>query len=254
MQTLPLLSEEKNNPNDIQRVPVERGSPSLGFYAQYGKRIGDVISSAVGLVFLFPLFALVALCIKSNSRGPIFFRQCRVGKNGRLFQIIKFRSMNESASTAHAGVTVSQDARVTGVGRILRRYKLDEIPQLWNVLLGDMSLVGPRPELPKFVVMYSDEQRLVLFVRPGITDPASLFYRREEEILSRSTDPEQTYLNQILPDKLARSVAYISTISFLGDTRIIWATITHSFLLGGLLHSRQNPERYHETNSEFTKK
>ena len=145
-----------------------------------------------------------------------------------------------SASLARAGVTVSGDVRITSVGRILRRFKIDELPQLWNVLFGDMSLVGPRPELPRFVVAYSPEQRLVLSVRPGITDPASLFYRREEEILSLSADPEETYLKQILPDKLARNLTYISSISFRNDLRIIWTTMAHSFLLGGLLQPQAN--------------
>ena len=218
---------------------------------KYGKRIVDATFSCLGLVFLSPLFALTAFCIKCNSRGPVFFRQFRVGKNGRLFQILKFRSMKESASLAPAGVTVLGDARITGVGRILRRFKLDELPQLWNVLFGDMSLVGPRPELPRFVVAYSPEQRLVLSVRPGITDPASLFYRREEEILSLSPDPEETYLKQVLPDKLAQNLTYISAISFQNDLRIIWTTMRHSFLLGGLLHSKPVAGRPRETNAEI---
>jgi lipopolysaccharide/colanic/teichoic acid biosynthesis glycosyltransferase len=191
------------------------------------------VSSATGLLLLLPLFALVAVCIKVTSCGPVFYRQTRVGKGGRQFQIVKFRSMDAVASEMPAGITVSGDKRITRVGRILRRYKIDELPQLWNVLCGDMSLVGPRPELPKYVEAYSSEQKLVLCVRPGITDPASLAYRHEEEILSRCGDPEQMYQTQVLPDKLARNLAYIRRITFRTDLRIIFATMGRSFLFVG---------------------
>jgi lipopolysaccharide/colanic/teichoic acid biosynthesis glycosyltransferase len=198
---------------------------------KHGKRILDCISSATGLLVLLPLFALVAVCIKLTSRGSVFYRQIRVGKDGHPFHIVKFRSMNGVASEMSPGITVSGDERITRVGRLLRRYKIDELPQLWNVLRGDMSLVGPRPELPKYVETYSSDQRLVLSVRPGITDPASLFYRLEEEILSRCEDPERVYRMEILPDKLAQNLGYIQNISFRTDLRIILATVSRSFLL-----------------------
>jgi len=160
----------------------------------------------------------------------VAYRQTRVGKDGREFDILKFRSMDAIASDMPPGITVSGDRRITRVGRVLRRYKIDEFPQLCNVFRGDRSLVGPRPELPRYVEAYSPEQRLVLRVRPWITDPASLAYRHEEEILSRCEDPEQVYLKQILPDKLTRNLAYIQNISLLADLQIIFMTIGRSFL------------------------
>jgi lipopolysaccharide/colanic/teichoic acid biosynthesis glycosyltransferase len=201
-----------------------------GLYAKYGKRVLDVVFSVTGLLLLLPFFVLVAACIKFASRGPVFYCQMRVGKDGRQFRVVKFRSMDSFASEMPAGITISGDKRVTSVGRILRRYKIDELPQLWNVLCGEMSLVGPRPELAKYVEAYSPDQRLVLCVRPGITDPASLAYRHEEEILSRCENPEHVYLKQILPDKLARNLAYIQDISLQADLHIIFATIGRSFL------------------------
>jgi lipopolysaccharide/colanic/teichoic acid biosynthesis glycosyltransferase len=213
-------------------VPAEMraGTPRQGFYARCGKRIVDAVCSAIGLLVLLPLFVVVALCIKATSRGAVFYRQIRIGQNGHPFRIVKFRSMDDVASRMPAGITVSGDKRVTRVGRILRRHKVDELPQLWNVLRGEMSLVGPRPELPKYVASYSTNQTSVLAVRPGITDPASLIYRHEEEILLRHENPEQVYRDHILPDKLARNLAYIQNISFRSDLRIILATIGRSFL------------------------
>jgi lipopolysaccharide/colanic/teichoic acid biosynthesis glycosyltransferase len=198
----------------------------------------DFVFSAAGLLLLSPLFAVVAMCIKLTSHGSVFFHQTRVGREGHPFSIVKFRSMLESASRMPPGITVSRDTRITRVGRILRRYKIDELPQLWNVFLGDMSFVGPRPELPKYVEAYSADQRHVLCVRPGITDLASLAYRHEEEILSDREDPEQIYRTEILPDKLNRNLTYIQHISFWNDVRIIFATLAHSFLV-----IRKNPMR-----------
>jgi lipopolysaccharide/colanic/teichoic acid biosynthesis glycosyltransferase len=201
-----------------------------GFYVKHGKRVLDCASSAMGMFLLLPVFVLVAASIKLTSRGPVFYRQMRVGKDGQPFHILKFRSMIVDAPQMSPGITVSGDNRITQVGRFLRRYKIDELPQLWNVLQGNMSLVGPRPELPKYVEDYSPEQKLVLCVRPGITDPASLAYRHEEEILSRCEDPERIYRTEILPDKLAQNLEYIRHISFQKDLRIILATVSHSFL------------------------
>jgi lipopolysaccharide/colanic/teichoic acid biosynthesis glycosyltransferase len=190
----------------------------------------DLAASALGLFFLSPFFAFVAGSIWCSSRGPVFFRQIRVGRNGQPFQIIKFRSMNADGSKLPAGITASSDPRITAAGRIFRHYKIDELPQLWNVLCGDMSLVGPRPELSKYVKHYSNEQRRVLSVRPGITDPASLAYRNEEEILSGCKDPESYYLTAILPDKVSQNLAYLKDVTLTGDLRIIFLTIFHSFV------------------------
>jgi len=223
--------EQVKDPKGIRRAGIRLAGLPQGFYVKHGKRVLDCVSSATGLLLLLPVFALVAVSIKLTSRGPVFYRQMRVGKNGHPFSIVKFRSMNGAASEMSSGITVSGDKRITLVGRFLRRYKIDELPQLWNVFRGDMSLVGPRPELPKYVEDYSPEQKLVLSVRPGITDPASLAYRNEEEILSPCEDPERVYRMEILPDKLAKNLKYIRNISFRTDLHIIFATVSRSFLL-----------------------
>src|SRR6476660_233068 len=202
-----------------------------GFYANYGKRAFDILSAAAGLILLSPVFAVLACFIKLTSRGPVLFRQFRIGKGGCPFQILKLRSMVQQTSKRDLRITVAGDPRVTAIGRFLRRYKADELPQLWNVLRGDMSLVGPRPELPVYVEGYTQEQRIVLSIRQGITDPASLAYRHEEEILAEQGDPEQFYRTQILPDKLARNGAYLQKITLQNDVRIILKTILFSFLL-----------------------
>jgi lipopolysaccharide/colanic/teichoic acid biosynthesis glycosyltransferase len=199
-----------------------------GFYASYGKRALDICGSAGGLLMLSPVFAIAALSIKLTSRGPVFFRQTRIGRQGHPFRIFKFRSMHASDSDSGSAITIAGDARVTQVGRFLRRFKLDELPQLWNVLRGDMSLVGPRPEVPVYVADYTLEQRVVLSVRPGVTDPSSLAYRREEEILAAASDPESFYKTRILPDKLARSGAYLQNVTFYNDVRIILKTFASS--------------------------
>jgi len=204
---------------------------SRSIYARYGKRALDVFSSAIGLLILSPLLAIIACCIKFSTPGPVVYRQIRIGQDGCQFQILKFRSMVVDASKRGLGITVSGDSRVTRVGGFLRRYKLDELPQLWNVLCGDMSLVGPRPELPIYVAGYTPEQRAVLSARPGITDPASLAYRHEEELLSGQRSPEEFYRSKVLPDKLARNVRYIKRISLKGDLRIILETLFSSFFI-----------------------
>jgi lipopolysaccharide/colanic/teichoic acid biosynthesis glycosyltransferase len=213
----------------LLRETQQRTAFANDFYAKYAKRSLDVLSATAGLILLSPIFAMVACCIKSNSRGPVFFRQSRVGKDGRPFQILKFRSMSADLSQTGLNITVAGDARVTCVGKFLRRPKLDEFPQLWNVLLGEMSLVGPRPELSIYVAEYAPEQRIVLSVKPGITDPASLAYRHEEEILAGHADPEHFYRTRILPDKLARNVQYLQNITLRNDLRIISNTILSSF-------------------------
>lgn len=225
--------DRENGESGPARNADHHRSFAKGFYAKYGKRTLDILSATAGLILLSPLFGLVACCIKLTSRGPVFYRQVRIGQEGRPFQILKFRSMVTQTSEMDLRITVAGDPRVTAIGRILRRYKVDELPQLWNVFRGNMSLVGPRPEVPVYVAGYTPEQRMVLFARPGITDPASLAYRHEEEILADQGDPEQFYRTQILPDKLARNIAYLQQITLRNDIRIILKTGSSSFLLSG---------------------
>jgi lipopolysaccharide/colanic/teichoic acid biosynthesis glycosyltransferase len=224
------LLEQESRQRGLLRPRRQRAAFSQSFYVRHGKRALDLVSSGLGLIALSPLFVLVSCCIKLTTRGPVFYRQVRLGKDGRKFRILKFRSMVADALKNGLGITVSGDRRVTTVGRFLRQYKIDELPQLWNVLCGDMSIVGPRPELPIYVADYTAEQRLVLSARPGITDPASLVYRHEEEILAGHEDPEQFYRAQILPDKLTRNLAYLCNVSLWGDLRIVSETIAWSFL------------------------
>ena len=226
-----LLDQERNQ-GTLLRDSGQQAVFAKGFYATYGKRALDILAATAGLILLSPVFGLVACCIKLTSRGPVLFRQVRIGKDGRPFRILKFRSMMQS-SIGDLKITVAGDSRVTRVGKFLRRYKVDELPQLWNVIRGQMSLVGPRPEVPVYIEEYTREQRMVLSVRPGITDSASLAYRHEEEILANQGSPEQFYRTQILPDKLARNKAYLEKITLRNDIRIILKTISSSFLFTG---------------------
>lgn len=188
------------------------------------KRLFDFIASLAGLILLSPLFLLAALWIKLDSPGPVFFRQQRVGKDGVLFNIIKFRTMQDDAHEAL--LTIGHDRRITEAGKFLRRHKLDEFPQLFNVIKGDMSLVGPRPEVPRYVDCYPAEVRsVVLSVLPGITDWASIYYKEENSLLGRAADPEQAYLETILPAKLKYNLRYVHERSFWNDVRIIFTTL-----------------------------
>jgi lipopolysaccharide/colanic/teichoic acid biosynthesis glycosyltransferase len=188
------------------------------------KRLFDLTASLAGLVLLAPLFLLVGLWIKLDSPGPVFFRQQRVGRNGALFNIIKFRTMHDDAHEAL--LTIGHDRRITAAGKFLRRHKLDEFPQLINVVKGDMSLVGPRPEVPRYVDCYpADVRSVVLSVAPGITDWASIYYKEENSLLSRAADPEQAYLETILPAKLKYNLRYVHERSFWNDVRIIFTTL-----------------------------
>ena len=188
-----------------------------------GKRAFDLLLSAALLLLLAPLLAGVAAWVKLDSPGPVLFRQQRVGRAGVPFTIHKFRSMRVDAGGL--GLTVGEDARITRAGRWLRRLKLDELPQLWDVLRGDMSLVGPRPDLPRYVAQYPAELReLLLSVRPGITDPASLALRDEAELLAASSDPEREYLERILPAKLQVSADYVRRASLWTDLQLVART------------------------------
>ena len=189
------------------------------------KRIFDLVFSALALLLLAPVFALIALAIRWDTPGPVFFRQDRVGRGGRPFRIRKFRTMVVDAPALGPAITIGQDPRITRVGAWLRRTKLDELPQLMDVLQGHMSLVGPRPEVPQYVALYPPDLReRVLAVRPGITDPVSLKLADEARVLAASADPERTYREELLPAKLREAVAYAEQASLWSDLRIIWAT------------------------------
>jgi lipopolysaccharide/colanic/teichoic acid biosynthesis glycosyltransferase len=195
------------------------------------KRTFDMLFALLLLLLLFPLLLIFALAIASTSAGGAFFRQERVGRNGRPFRLLKFRTMRPG-SEAKGQLTIGgRDPRITSVGYFLRKTKLDELPQLWNVLIGDMSVVGPRPEVPKYVAMYSAEQRIILSVRPGITGMASIHYIDENELLARSADPERAYIEEVMPAKLALDMRYVKEQGLGLDLRIILATVRR--VLGG---------------------
>lgn len=189
------------------------------------KRAFDFILSTVMLLLLFPLLPVLALWIKSGSRGPVFYTQPRVGKDMRLFRILKFRTMREDAPEGVSLTLGDVNPRLTPQGRFMKKFKIDELPQLVNVWRGDMSFVGPRPEVKKYVDKYSVEQKRTLTVRPGITDPASVKYRNESQLLATAENPEEFYINVIMTDKLDISLRYIDRMSMLEDARIICATI-----------------------------
>ena len=189
------------------------------------KRVFDWLASSLGLLLLAPVLVFLAVWIKLDSQGPVFFRQERVGLAGRTFKIHKFRTMVPDAEKRGLQITVGTDGRITRVGHWLRKYKLDELPQLLDVWLGHMSLVGPRPEVPRYVAWYpADVREVVLSVRPGITDRASIEFKDENEILGRAADPHTAYVNEVLPIKLRYYVEYVNTRSLLGDMSLIFKT------------------------------
>src|SRR5690242_5492140 len=189
-------------------------------------RLFDVVTTVAGLLVLSPLFALLALAVKLSSPGPVLHRGRRVGKDGVEFDLFKFRSMR--VGEGGPGITRAGDPRVTAVGRVLRKWKLDELPQLINVLRGEMSLVGPRPEAPRYVAMYDPAQRRILSVRPGMTSPASLLYRSEEEQLA-GDDWERTYVERVMPEKLRVDLAYIERRSVRSDLGVLLRTAAAIF-------------------------
>lgn len=199
------------------------------FYAKSGKRMVDSAAATIGLIVLSPVLLVLMLLVKLTSPGPVFYRQERVGRNGKIFRIVKFRSMFEDADKRGPAITSAGDHRITVLGHLLRRLKLDELPQLWNVLNGEMSLVGPRPEVPCYVESYSASQLRVLTVRPGITDPASIFYREEEKVLGSQPDPERYYRDVLLPDKLSMNLEYLDRISFSYDLFLVLRTTSSLF-------------------------
>ncbi len=188
------------------------------------KRLFDIITAAIGIILLSPIFLLISIWISLESAGGPFYLQQRIGKDGIPFKLFKFRSMRKNSDNQGL-LTIGKDPRITRSGSFIRKYKLDELPQLINVLINDMSLVGPRPEVKKYVDLYSNEQRKVLSVKPGITDEASIKYRNENDLLSNATNPEETYIQKIMPDKLRINLEYIENRSFIKDLGIILRTL-----------------------------
>jgi lipopolysaccharide/colanic/teichoic acid biosynthesis glycosyltransferase len=231
-------------------VPV----PSTScFYLPVGKRIFDFAASALAVLLLAPVFVLLAAAVFLTSGSPVFFRQERTGRKGRPFRIWKFRTMHSTGPDDPAGplITAAGDARITSIGKWLRRCKADELPQLFNVLVGEMSLVGPRPEVPRYTNTYSPAQRLILDVRPGITGPASNDFIAEEELLCNAADKEAFYLSVLLPAKLAKDLKYVQEMSFNTDLKHIANTFS-----GLLFQSRQtqnlsrSPQRARNVNEK----
>ncbi len=193
------------------------------------KRLFDILSSLTGILLLMPFFILIILLIVSTSPGPVFYLQERVGKNGKSFKLFKFRTMFVGADKKGLLTVGGKDPRITPIGYYLRKYKLDELPQLLNVLLGSMSMVGPRPEVKKYVDLYTEEQKRILLVKPGITDYASIEYFNENELLGKSTDPEDTYIKQVMPAKLELNKKYIEQAGIITDFKIIIKTLKRIF-------------------------
>ena len=189
------------------------------------KRIFDLFASTIGVILLSPILIIVSIAIKVDSKGNIIFLQKRVGRNQKPFYIYKFRTMVSDAEKLGKQITVGKDNRITKVGAFLRKYKIDELPQLFNVIKGDMSLVGPRPEVPRYVELYTEEQKKVLSIRPGITDLASLTYSDENDILGKVDNPEEYYINVIMQDKLKLNLEYIEKSNLIYDISLIMKTI-----------------------------
>lgn len=194
-----------------------------------GKRFFDIVFSFIGLIVLCPFMIILSLTIVIDSPGGVFYRQIRVGKKNKNFKIFKFRSMRSNSDKKGLLTVGNNDSRITKVGLFIRKYKLDEFAQLINVFIGDMSFVGPRPEVPKYVKMYTEEERKVLLVKPGITDYASIDYSDENALLAKSNDPERTYIEEIMPAKLKLNEKYIKEMSFKTDIKLIISTFTKVF-------------------------
>ena len=207
--------------NDMEIAAVlARRRPQLA-----AKRAMDIVLSAAALCVLWPVLLLIALAIVVDDPGPVFYRQVRVGRGGKPFRIFKFRTMVVDADKKGLSITVGRDSRITRVGALLRKTKLDELAQLINGLCGQMSFVGPRPEVPRYVELYTPYQRQVLLVRPGITDYASIAYRNENDLLAGADDPERMYIETIMPDKIELNMKYLREISPLTDVRLMLRTV-----------------------------
>jgi lipopolysaccharide/colanic/teichoic acid biosynthesis glycosyltransferase len=193
------------------------------------KRIFDILLSVIALALLFPVLVIVFIWIKADSRGNVFYLQSRVGKSNKDFKIFKFRTMHPDADKRGLLTVGGRDPRITNAGYFLRKYKLDELPQLINVLMGSMSFVGPRPEVRRYVDLYNAEQKNVLNVQPGITDYASIEYSDENELLAKAADPEKEYINTVMPAKLKLNLKYIDEAGILTDLKILWLTFVKVF-------------------------
>ena len=189
------------------------------------KRVLDIFFASLALVSIFPFLLFIAYIIKKNNKGPVFFKQKRIGQHFKPFNIYKFRTMVVNADKMGALITHAQDSRITKVGAFLRRYKLDELPQLFNVIKGDMSIVGPRPEVEKYCCLFKNDYKEILLVKPGITDPATLFYSKEEEILALEPNKEDAYIKKVLPEKIKMSRGYVKDLSFFYDVKLIFKTL-----------------------------
>jgi lipopolysaccharide/colanic/teichoic acid biosynthesis glycosyltransferase len=214
------------------------------------KRLFDILFSFIGLLFLQPLFVLIATMIKVDSQGPVFFRQRRVGKNFRRFVIYKFRTMVVDAEKKGLRITSGGDHRITRAGRILRKFKVDELPQLFNVLKGDMSLVGPRPEVEEYVKLYEEDYREILKRRPGITDVSSIIFREEEAVLRNQVDPEGYYKKILLPEKIKLAREYIENSSFLYDLKLILNTLHKIFYSPVIAHDSYRKKIIQDSSNE----
>lgn len=203
------------------------------------KRLFDLVLSICGILFLLPFFIIVSILIKLDSNGDVIFKQTRVTKNGKEFKIFKFRTM-KSGTEKQGQITIGADNRITFIGNFLRRTKLDELPQLFNIVMGDMSFVGPRPEVPKYVAMYTKNQKEILKVRAGITDYASIYFSNESEILGKQKEPEKYYIEKIMPYKIELNKKYIQEIGLITDIKIIFLTI---FKVVGLI---KNDNKFEE--------
>ena len=210
---------DNNKPLEIAAI-LEKRKMQLAL-----KRLMDIVISGGALAVIWPVLLLVALAIKIDDPGPVFYRQVRVGRGGKTFRIFKFRTMVVDADKKGLAITVGRDNRITRVGAILRKTKLDELAQLINVFVGEMSFVGPGPEVQKYVDMYTPYQRQVLLVRPGITDDASIAYRNENDMLAGAEDPERMYIDVIMPDKIELNMKYLREISPVADIRLILGTL-----------------------------
>jgi len=199
------------------------------FYLKYGKRLFDFIFSLLGISFLSPFFFILAILLKLDSKGPVFFLQKRISKDLKEFNLIKFRTMIPNAQKLGPSITSIEDPRITKIGKILRKWKIDEFPQLINVLKGDISIVGPRPEIKKYVYYYLKDYEKILKIKPGITDYAALKFRNEEKYLKKYENVEKIYLNEVLPMKIAFYKKYIEEIGFITDLKIIFATLGKIF-------------------------
>lgn len=214
------------------------------------KRLFDILFSFIGLLLVQPLFVVVAILIKVDSTGPIFFRQGRVGKNFRRFMIYKFRTMVVDAEKKGLRITSGGDHRITSAGRILRKFKIDELPQLFNVLKGDMSFVGPRPEVEEYVKLYEKDYQEILKRRPGITDVSSITFREEEAVLKNQADPEGYYKKILLPEKIRLAKEYIAHSSFLYDLKLILNTIHKIVYAPAVAHEGYREKIIHDSSKE----